>query len=219
MNRRDFLKIAGTAAVTLAAREGIGAMTKVIKNKNKRVIAINGSPNANGNTNYTLSIIGEVLAKENIKFDILQMGAENIKGCIACQVCKNSGSCVFASERETAIIEEMKQSDAIIIGAPVYFGGIPGTMKSFLDKAFYANGKTFKDKLGASVVTCARAGSSVTFQNLNQYFAISQMPIVSSTYWNNVRGRSSEAIRSDEEGRRTMENLAKNLAALLKKGA
>jgi multimeric flavodoxin WrbA len=217
MDRREFLKIATAAAATLAVRESAGALVKKGMKKGKKVVAINGSPNQDGNTNYALSVIGEEFAKENIDFSILHIGAEKIKGCVACSTCKSTGECPFTTDTEQSIIEQMKNADGIILASPVYFGGIAGTMKQFLDKTFYSAGDTFAHKMGASIVTEAHAGGSVTFESLNQYLLIRQIKVIASTYWNVVKGRTKEAVRADEEGERTMRNLAVNMIKELKK--
>jgi multimeric flavodoxin WrbA len=217
MNRREFLKVTGVAAVGAAAYGSASMLIGKSMKKGKKVVAINGSPNKDGNTDYALSLIADEFSKEGLYFSVLHIGAEKIKGCIACNSCKNTGECPFATDAEHGIIEQMKQADGIILASPVYFGGIAGTMKQFLDKAFYAAGDTFAHKIGASIVTEAHAGGSVTFESLNQYLLIRQINVIASTYWNVVKGRNAEAIRADEEGERTMRNLAKNMIAELKK--
>ena len=217
MNRREFLKITGAAAVGAAIYGSVGTLVKKSMKKGKKTVAINGSPNKDGNTYYALSLIADEFDKQSIPFSILHIGAEKIKGCIACGTCKNTGKCAFATDRELDVIEQMKNADGIILASPVYFGGIAGTMKQFLDKAFYSSGDTFAHKIGASVVTEAHAGGSVTTESLNQYLLIRQINVIASTYWNVVKGRTKEAIRADEEGERTMRNLAKNMIEELKK--
>ncbi|MDR2556907.1 MAG: flavodoxin family protein, partial [Bacteroidales bacterium] len=173
--------------------------------------------NKDGNTYYALSLIEDEFKKQNIPFSILHIGAEKIKGCVACGSCKNTGKCIFATDTELSVIEQMKNADGIILASPVYFGGIAGTMKQFLDKAFYAAGDAFAHKIGASIVTEAHAGGSVTTESLNQYLLIRQIDVIASTYWSVVKGHTKEAIRADEEGERTMRNLAKNMIEELKK--
>ncbi|MDR1974982.1 MAG: flavodoxin family protein [Bacteroidales bacterium] len=216
MDRREFLKIAGTAVATLAVREGVGALVTEGMKKGKKVVAINGSPNLEGNTHYALSLMGDEFAKENVDFSILSIGREKIKGCIACMTCKETGECPFATDRELEIIEQMKNADAIVLASPVYYGGIAGTMKQFLDKAFYSAGDSFAHKLGASVVTENHSGGSVTTESLNQYLLIRQINVVASSYWNVIKGHGKEAIRADEEGERTIRTLAINIANALK---
>jgi multimeric flavodoxin WrbA len=220
MKKREFLKAGGLIGATLVAREGLGALIKQDKTViSKKVIALNGSPNENGNTAYALSVIGEVLTQEKIDFEVIHIGKSDIKGCIACNRCHKEGNgCVFTTEDEKKWLLAMKRADAIILASPSYFGGIAGTMKSFLDKAFFANSKDFRYKIGASVVTTPRSGASMTFESLNKYLTISEITVASSTYWNNVRGLTVDDLKQDGEGIRTMQNLAKNITRLLKIG-
>jgi multimeric flavodoxin WrbA len=214
MDRRKFLKTAGLIGATLVVREGTGAIINTVTAKGKKVIAFNGSPNDNGTTAYALSVIGDTLRDENVDFEVFNIGKSDIKGCISCYNCRSGNGCVFATEEEKKWILAMKRADAIIFASPTYFGGIAGTMKSFLDKAFYANSKDFHHKIGAAVVTTPRSGASMTFESLNQYFTIAQMTIASSTYWNNVRGLTVDDLKNDSEGVKTMQNLAKNIVKL-----
>jgi multimeric flavodoxin WrbA len=216
MNKRNFLKAAGLVGATLIVREGAGAIVKSAKNsKSNKVIALNGSPNENGNTAYALSVIGETFQQEQIDFEVIHIGKSDIRGCIACHHCHETGSCIFATEEEKQWLLAMKRADAIILASPTYFGGIAGTMKSFLDKAFFACSKDFRYKIGAAVVTTPRSGASATFESLNQYFTIAEMTVASSTYWNNIRGLTLEELKQDGEGVKTMQNLAKNIVRLL----
>jgi multimeric flavodoxin WrbA len=217
MEKRGFLKATGLVGVALIVREGAGTIIKLAKaNRVKKVVALNGSPHENGNTAYALSIIGETLQQEKIDFEVFHIGKSDISGCIACSRCREEGNgCVYATTEEKKWLLAMKHSDAIILASPAFFGGIAGTMKSFLDRAFFANSKDFHHKIGASVVTTPRSGASMTFESLNQYLTIAEMTVASSTYWNNVRGLTVENLKQDSEGIRTMQNLAKNIAKLL----
>ncbi|MDR3227261.1 MAG: flavodoxin family protein [Prevotellaceae bacterium] len=217
MKKREFIKSAALAGAGLVLGVASGQLFKSDKkNKNKKVIAINGSPDENGNTAYALSIIEEVFRNENINFEIVNIGKSNIRGCIACNKCHAEKTvCIHTTDEEKKWIELMKNADAIILASPTYFGGIAGTMKSFLDKAFYSSSKNFRNKIGASVVTTHRTGASMTFEGLNQYFTISEMPVASSTYWNNIRGLTVDDLKNDSEGIRTMQNLAKNIVELI----
>jgi multimeric flavodoxin WrbA len=215
MNRREFLKSAGFIGATLMVPKIlINATTHL---QGKKVVAINGSPNESGNTAFALSVVGETLKQEDVDFEIINIGKSDIRGCLACQRCREEGNgCVWATEDEKKWISVMKEADAFILASPSYFGGIAGTMKSFLDKAFFANSKYFRYKIGASVVTTPRSGASMTFESLNQYLTIAEITVASSTYWNNVRGMTVEELKQDAEGVRTMQNLAKNISKLLK---
>ncbi|MDR1878505.1 MAG: NAD(P)H-dependent oxidoreductase [Bacteroidales bacterium] len=218
MNRRNFLKAAGIAGATLLVRELAGAGIKhAQKRKEKKVIALNGSPHEKGNTAYALSVMEEVFRKEHIEFEVIPVGIYSIRGCIACGRCRETGEeCIFTNDREREWLSRMKLADAFVFASPSFFGGIPGTMKSFLDRAFYAQSRYFQHKLGAAIVTTQRSGASMTFESLNQYFTINQMNIVSSSYWNNIRGSQIDDLKQDEEGIRTLETLAKNMINKLK---
>jgi multimeric flavodoxin WrbA len=183
----------------------------------KKAVAINGDYSETGATAYALSVIGETLKEAGINLEVIHIGQADIRGCIACRRCrKEARGCVHATEDERRWIDEMKRANAVILAAPTCFGGIPGTMKSFLDKAFFANSKHFRYKIGAAVVTTPRTGASMTFESLNQYFTISEMTVASSTYWNNVRGLTLNDLQQDIEGINTMKNLAKNMVRLIR---
>jgi multimeric flavodoxin WrbA len=217
MEKRKFIKatiftVAGFILGNISGR----LMKSDNKNKIKKIIAINGSPDVNGNTAYALSIIGDIFKNENINFEIINIGKNDIRGCIACMRCHNEQTvCIHATAKEKAWIETMKTADAFILASPTYFGGITGSMKSFLDKAFYSSSKYFSRKIGAAVVTTRRTGASMTFEGLNQYFTINQMPVASSTYWNNIRGLTVDDLKQDGEGIRTLQNLAKNIIEMI----
>ena len=179
------------------------------------VLMINGSPKPNGCVATALKIIGEELAKEDIESEIVAVGNKNIRGCIACLKCRETGRCVFDDlVNETA--PKLERADGLILGTPVYFGSANGTMVSFTDRLFYSTPFSKAMKLGASVISNRRGGSSATFDEVNKYFTISGMPVVSSTYWNDVHGYTAEDVYKDEEGVQTMKNLAHNMAFLLK---
>ncbi|MDR3286624.1 MAG: flavodoxin family protein [Prevotellaceae bacterium] len=217
MKKREFIKAATLAGTGLVLGAVSGQLFKSEKkNKNKKVIAINGSPDENGNTAYALSVIEEIFRNENVNFEIIHIGKSDIRGCIACSKCHIEKTvCVHTTDDEKKWIELMKNADAIILASPTYFGGIAGTMKSFLDKAFFSSSKNFRNKIGAAVVTTRRTGASMTFEGLNQYFTISEMPVASSTYWNNIRGLTVDDLKNDSEGIRTLQNLAKNIIELI----
>ncbi|KAA6342476.1 2-amino-4-deoxychorismate dehydrogenase [termite gut metagenome] len=217
MNRRNFIKAAGIAGTTLVVREGAGVLIKKNMKLNKRVVALNGSPNERGNTAYALSLIGEELEKESMDFEVIHIGDKRIRGCMGCYRCFETGGCVYITEQEQVWLDKMKRADAIVLASPVYFGGIAGTMKSLLDRIFFAYSKEFRNKIGVSVVTARRSGASVTFASLNQYFTISQMIIPSSVYWNNIHATVKEEIAEDKEGVRIMQMLGKNVAACLQR--
>jgi multimeric flavodoxin WrbA len=222
MKKREFLKAAGLVGATLTVSEGAGYLVRREQTKaareNKKVVALNGSPHENGNTAYALSVIGDVFRRESVDFEVIHIGKSDVKGCIACHSCRRENKdkgCLYTTADEKAWIAAMKASRAILLAAPACFGGIPGTMKSFLDRAFFSGSEHFRHTLGAAVVTTGRSGASMTFESLNQYFTIAEMPIVSSTYWNNIRGLTVENLKQDREGIRTLQHLAENLIQLL----
>ncbi len=181
-----------------------------------KIIAINGSPRAKGNTHYALNIIKEELAPLGVEVEIVHIGHKAIHGCIACGKCKESGDgrCAIKGDEVNEMIGRMTEADGIIIGSPVYYSGIAGGMKCFLDRVFYASSslKPFKGKIGASVVALRRGGGTTTFSALNYYLHIAQMRMVGSQYWNMIHGRLPGEAALDEEGVATMRTLAQNIA-------
>ena len=182
-----------------------------------KVIAFNGSPRTGGNCELSLVHMGEVFAKENMDFEIIQVGNKSIRGCIACYHCLQtaSGKCVQNDEVNTWI-EKMTEADGIILASPVYYGGIAGTMKCFLDRAFLAAGNKLHHKVGASIVTARRSGALDTFQQLNAYLNSMEMILPSSDYWNNIHGLDIGEISEDIEGIEVIEKLARNMAWIMK---
>ena len=187
-----------------------------------KVIAINGSPRAKGNTYQSLAIMGEEFAKQGVEFEILHVGHKAIHGCIGCGKCaeaKNEKCPTFPNDIVNEAVPKMKEADGIILASPVYYSGVAGTMKCFIDRAFYVggvNGGLFKHKIGTSVSAQRRTGGSATLDCLNHYFTISEMPIASSTYWNAMHGMNPGEVSQDEEGVQTLVNLAKNMVWLMK---
>lgn len=180
-----------------------------------KVILINGSPNAKGCTYTALSEVEKTLNSEGIETEIIHIGQKDIRGCIGCRKCKTTGKCVF-NDIVNEIAEKFKECDGIVIGSPVYFASANGTLISFMDRLFYSVDVDKSMKVGASVVSCRRGGCSATFDELNKYFTISSMPVVSSQYWNSVHGYTPEDVRKDAEGMQTMRTLGKNMAFLIK---
>ena len=180
-----------------------------------KVLMLNGSPHAHGVIDTALCEMKSVLAFERIDAEIFWVGTEPVRGCIACHGCNGAGKCVF-DDRVNEFIEKAKTADGFVFGSPVHYAAPSGAICSFLDRAFYAGGRNFKYKPGCSVVSCRRGGASSTFDVLNKYFTISNMPIVSSQYWNMVYGSNANEARRDEEGMQTVRTLAHNMAWLLK---
>ena len=180
-----------------------------------KVLMLNGSPKANGNTDAALLEVGRTLENEGISYEIFQMGGKPVRDCIGCGQCSENG-CAFNDDDVNEFIAKAKEADGFVFGTPVYYAHPSGRILSFLDRAFYAGGAAFRFKPGASVAVARRGGSSASFDCLNKYFGIVQMPVVSSTYWNMVYGRVPGEAEQDLEGMQTMQNLAKNMAWMMK---
>ena len=180
-----------------------------------KILMINGSPRVDGNTSIALGEVEKILREEKIDVKTVQIGAQNIRGCIACNSCKKNGKCVF-DDAVNEIAKDFEEADGLIIATPVYYASANGTLISFLDRLFYSTGFDKTMKVGASIAVCRRGGASATFDELNKYFTISNMPVVSSQYWNSVHGREKGEAKKDEEGLQTMRTLARNMAFLIK---
>ena len=176
-----------------------------------KVLLINGSPNQAGCTFTALTEVAKTLSAQQIDSEILYLGKRSIAGCIACNKCRETGHC-FHQDIVREVQDRLSEFDALIIGSPVYYSAPAGQLVAFLNRLFYSAGRQLAGKPGASVVSCRRGGASATFEQLNQYFAISNMPIVSSQYWNSVHGFTPDDVRRDEEGMQTMRVLAQNMA-------
>ena len=180
-----------------------------------KVLLINGSPHKEGCTFTALNEVAKTLEKNGIETEILYLGVKPIAGCIACGKCSQLGKC-FIDDKVNEILARCDEFDGVVIGSPVYYAGPSGQIRAFLDRLFYAGGRRFAGKLGAAVVSCRRGGATAAFDQLNKYFTISSMPIVSSQYWNQVHGAYAEQVFQDEEGMQTMRTLGNNMAWLLK---
>ncbi|WP_110955019.1 flavodoxin family protein [Anaerosinus massiliensis] len=180
-----------------------------------KALLINGSPNEHGCTYTALMEVAGVLNKHEIETELLYLGKKPIAGCIACMKCSQTGKCVW-NDKVNELADTLDTFDAIILGSPVYYAGPSGQLTAFLDRLFFAHGGKMAGKLGASIVSCRRGGATAAFDRLNKYFTISNMPIISSQYWNQVHGFTPEDVRKDEEGLQTMRTLAQNMAWLLK---
>ncbi|MBC8532685.1 flavodoxin family protein [Yeguia hominis] len=181
-----------------------------------KVLAINGSPHANGNTACALEAAAEALHAEGIETEILHIGHKLIHGCTACEQCHTLGKCVFDNDPVNEAAEKMAQADGILLASPVYYAGIAGTMKSFLDRVFYTRGSSFRHKVGASIAVVRRSGGTATLQGLNWYLSIGEMILPTGQYWAVVHGRKPGEARLDLEGMQTMRTLGKNMAWTLK---
>ena len=180
-----------------------------------KVLMLNGSAHTNGNTFLALTEIGKQLQNEGIDYEIFQMGPDPVRDCIGCGRCTDEG-CVFTDDAVNAFIAKAKEADGIIFGTPVYYAHPSGRILSFLDRVFYSSGDAFRFKPGAAVAVARRGGTTASFDVMNKYFGISQMPVVTSTYWNIAHGRAQGEAVQDAEGMQTMRNLARNMAWLLK---
>ena len=180
-----------------------------------KVLIINGSPHKDGCTMHALKEVEKELNKENIETEILQIGSLDIRGCIACNYCKENHQCVFDDiVNEAAKI--FKDCDGILIGSPVYYAGMNGTLKSFLDRFFNSSYVSKSMKVGACIASSRRAGSTTTLDEIYRYFEISNMVVATSTYFNEIHGLKKEDIYLDQEGIQTMHNLARSMAFLIK---
>lgn len=180
-----------------------------------KVLLINGSPHINGCTKRALKEVSDTLIKEGIDTEIIDVGNLDIRGCIACGSCFKTGKCVF-NDIVNEVSAKFEQADGLVVGSPVYYSSPNGTLISFLDRLFYSSRCDKRMKVGAAVVSCRRGGNTASFDVLNKYFTISQMPIASSRYWNMVHGFTSEDVEKDLEGLYTMRVLGKNIAFLIK---
>lgn len=182
-----------------------------------KVMLLNGSPHEKGCTYTALSEVAAQLEKNGIESEILHVNKGEIRGCTACGACRKLGRCAYGDEDGVNdCVEKIKDTDALIIGSPVHYASAAGAFSAFLDRVFYSKGTAFEGKLGAAVVSCRRGGASAAFDQLNKYFTISSMPVVSSKYWNSVHGNKPEEVLQDLEGMQTMRQLADNMAWLLK---
>lgn len=187
-----------------------------------KVLGINGSARAGGNTARLIRSVFEPIEKAGIATELLELAGRPIRGCAACYGCfkARNGKCVFDDDAANEAIALMKDADAFILGSPTYFADLSGQMKSLLDRAFFvarANGDMFRRKLGAAVVAVRRAGAIHAFDSINHFFLISQMIVVGSSYWNIGHGREKGEVEKDEEGIETMKVLGENMAWVLKR--
>lgn len=180
-----------------------------------KVLIINGSPRKDGNTTVALGELERVFSENGVETEIVQIGAQPVRGCIACGYCYKNGKCVFDDVVNT-LAPKFEEADGLIIASPVYFASANATLIACMDRLFYSTGFDKTMKVGASVVCARRGGCSATFDELNKYFTISGMPIASSQYWNSIHGREKGQAELDEEGKQTMRTLARNMTFLIK---
>ena len=180
-----------------------------------KVLILDGSPRRNGCTARALEEIEKTLHEEGIETETVLVGNKDIRGCIACRSCASTGKCVF-DDIVNEIAPKFESADGIIIGTPVYYAGSNGTILSLLDRLFFSTHFDKSMKVGACVISSRRAGSTSAYDEVNKYFGICSMPIVTSTYWNEVHGSKAEDVEKDKEGLQTMRNLGRNMAFLMK---
>lgn len=182
-----------------------------------KVLMINGSPHQKGNTSIALAEIARQLEKLGIESEIVWIGNKPFRGCIACNTCKGKpGACVFDDDVCNGISAKMNDSDALIVGSPVYYGQPNGALMALVQRMLYSNGAAFRGKPAAAVAVCRRGGATAAFQTLNMPFMLMNMPVVPSQYWNIVYGREPGQAAMDTEGLQTMRTLANNMATMLK---
>ena len=180
-----------------------------------KVLILNGSPRYEGNTSIACAELAKTFAEEGIETETIQVGVKNLRGCIACGRCKETGACIF-NDGLNDITAKLKEADGLIVASPVYFASANATMIACLDRMFYSGTFDKTMKVGAAVAVARRGGTSATFDELNKYFTISGMPVASGYYWNSVYGAAQGEVAQDAEGLRNMRNLARNMAFLMK---
>ncbi len=180
-----------------------------------KVILVNGSPNPKGCTYTALKEVEKTLNKNDIKTEIFWIGNKPVAGCMGCGNCLKTGKC-FMEDKVNEFLEKVPETDGFIFGTPVHFAASSGMLSSFMDRVFYGRRKIFSNKPASAIASCRRGGATATLDEVNKYFGISNMPIVSSQYWNMVHGTKPEEVIKDEEGMQTMRTLGNNMAWLLK---
>ena len=181
-----------------------------------KVMLVNGSHHEKGCTYTALSEVAKALNANGIETEIYQLAGKKIEGCKGCWACKKAKVCVFDDGTVNDFVAKAAEFDGFVFGSPVYYASASGALISFMDRVFYSGGKALAYKPAASVVSCRRAGASTTFDVINKYFTINNMPIVGSNYWNEIHGNTAEEAAQDEEGLQTMRVLGNNMAWLLK---
>ena len=180
-----------------------------------KVLMLNGSPRAKGNTALALEEMKKVFEQEGVEAEIVRVGHKDVRGCIACRRCYELGKCVF-DDIVNELAPKFEEADGLVVASPVYFASANATLVAVLTRLFYSTHFDKTMKVGASVVCARRGGCSATFDELNKFFTISNMPIASSQYWNSIHGREQGEAEQDEEGKQTMRVLARNMTFLMK---
>ena len=180
-----------------------------------KVLMINGSPKANGNTAHALAQMRQIFEEYGVEVEYLHVGNKEIRGCVGCGTCYKAGKC-FMDDIVNETAHKFEECDGMVIGSPVYYAAANGTLVSFLNRLFYSTRFDKRMKVGASVAVARRGGCSATFDQLNKYFTIAGMPVASSQYWNSVHGAKPGEAEGDEEGLQTMRTLAHNMVFLMR---
>ena len=180
-----------------------------------KVVLVNGSPNEKGCTYTALSEVAAELERQGVEAEIVHIGKEPIRGCLGCGGCRKAGRCVF-DNAVNALAGKLAEADGLVFGSPVFYAGISGQLKCFMDRLFYSQGAALAHKPAAAVVSARRGGCATAFDDINRFFTINRMPVVASQYWNQVHGNTPEEVRQDAEGLQIMRTLARNMAWLLR---
>ncbi|MCR5594318.1 MAG: flavodoxin family protein [Lachnospiraceae bacterium] len=180
-----------------------------------KVLMLNGSPRPNGNIALAYKEMESVFEENGVEFENILLGNKDIRGCIACETCRKNGKCVF-DDVVNEIAAKFKEADGLVIGSPVYYGSVNGTLLSCLQRVFYSTSFDKSMKVGASVVSARRSGCTATFDILNKFFTLANMPVATSQYWNNIYGWDPGEGIKDDEGRQVMRVLARNMVFLMK---
>lgn len=221
MDRRDFLKkTAMAAAATVVTASPLAAGENFMNNltdKKMKVLLINGSPRANGNTFLALGEIAKQLDKHSVETELVQIGNKPLHCCVACGYCRSNKHCVFTDDLCNEVVDKLATADALIVGTPTYYGQPNGGVLSLMQRVFYANGAAAQNKPAAGVAVCRRGGATAALSSLNMMFQLLNMPLITSQYWNIVYGRDKGEAALDTEGMQTMRTLADNMAWMLRK--
>lgn len=180
-----------------------------------KVLMLNGSPHSSGVNALALHEMDEIFKANGIETEIVQVGNLAVRGCMACGACSKLGKCVY-DDIVNELAVKFEKANGLVVSSPVYYASANATMIAVLDRLFYSTSFDKTMKVGASIATCRRGGASATFDELNKYFTISNMPVVSSQYWNSIHGNNAQQANQDEEGKQTMRTLARNMIFLMK---
>lgn len=180
-----------------------------------KVLILNGSPRVGGNTTVAVEEMERIFREEGVEVETVQVGARDIRGCIACGRCAEAGRCVF-DDIVNELAPKLEAADGLVVASPVYYASANATLVACLTRLFYSSHFDKSMKVGASVVCARRGGCSATFDELNKFFTIAGMPVASSQYWNSIHGRAPGEAEQDEEGRQTMRTLARNMTFLMR---